>query len=336
MVWLQLAGCAAVILFAGSRLSHYGELIAEKSGLGKSWVGLVLLAVVTSLSQLVASLSAAVVHDLPDMAVSALMGSCMFNMMVIGLLDFASRDRPVSHMVQEGHILTAGFGIVLTGFAAVDILFGKKLPVLTFMHSMDPITIAFVPIYLLAMRIIFKFEKSRVKREDEKETSEAEKSKHNDSWAKLILVFLTCAIGIIAASYYLPAIAEQISAITGWGESFIGSSFIAIATCLPELAVSVSAARRGSFDMAVASLLGANLCYMVILAITDFCYIKEPLLRHVSQVNTLAALTAMISMGIVVIALTYRSERKFAFIAGDAVALIFVYVLADTLLFISH
>ncbi len=333
MVWLQFVLCATVILLAGSQLSRYAELMAEKSGFTKSWVGLVLLAVVASLSQLVTSLSAVVLHNLPDMAVSALMGSCMFNMMLIGLLDLTSGAKPVSRMVHEGHILSVGFGIVLIGFAAIDILFGKQLPILTLVHSMDPITVAFVPIYLLAMRLTFTFEKSRV---SEHEEEELKNEPENHSWIKLILIFAVCALGIIAASYYLPAIAENIARQTGWGQSFIGSSFIAITTCLPELAISVSAARRGAFDMAVASLLGSNLCYMVVLAITDFCYMKEPLLRHVSQSNTLAALTAMISMGIVVIALTYRSERKFLFIAGDAVALILVYVLANILLYISH
>ena len=88
--------------------------------------------------------------------------------------------------------------------------------------------------------------------------------------------------------------------------------------------------------MAVASLLGSNLCYMVILAITDFCYLKEPLLRHVAVTDTLCALSAMISMGIVVIALTYRPKKKYVFIAGDAVALILVYIMANVLLFIAR
>jgi cation:H+ antiporter len=334
MVWLQFACCAAVILYAGSRISRYGELIAEKSGLSASWVGLILLAVITSLSQLVASLSAAVVHNLPDMAVSGLLGSCMFNMMVIGLLDLASRGIPVSRMVHEGHILSAGFGIILIGGAAVDILFGKHLLVLTFLHSMDLITIAFVPIYALAMRIAFKFERARLNELAELKDQKSESSK--DSWAKLISCFLACALCIVGASYYLPAIAANIANLTGCGESFIGGSFIAVATCLPEVAVSVSAARRGAFDMAIASLLGSNLCYIVILAITDFCYVSEPLLRHVSQINALAALSAMISMAIVIIALTYKSEKKFLFLAGDAIALILVYILAEALMFTSH
>src|SRR5579885_2787335 len=301
---LEFAVCAAVILLAGSRLSRFAELIAEKSGISKGWVGLVLLAMMTAMSQLVASLSAAVVHDLPDMAVSGLIGSCMFNLMVIGLLDLTSKDRPVSYRVHEGHILSVGFGIVLIGLAAIDMLIGRKLPVLTWAHAMDPITVAFVPIYLLAMRLTFRFERARLRQFEEEEAA-VEAGSH--SWLKLISTFLVCALCIVAASYYLPA-----------------------------LAVSVSAACRGAFDMAVASLLGSNLCYMVIFAVTDFCYTREPLLRHVSVTDGLMALGAMISMGIVVIALTYRSEKKIAFIAGDAIALIFVYVLANVLAFMAH
>lgn len=135
--WLQFVLCAALIFFAGGRLSSCSDLIADKSGLSKNWVGLVLLAVTASSSQLVASITAVTCHDLPDLAVGGLMGSCMFNMLVIGLLDLFSAKKPVSNVVHRGHILSVGFGIVLLGFAAIDILFGKHLPVVQAMHRMD-------------------------------------------------------------------------------------------------------------------------------------------------------------------------------------------------------
>jgi cation:H+ antiporter len=141
------------------------------------------------------------------------------------------------------------------------------------------------------------------------------------------------SIAIVAAACYLPGLGEQIGRMTGWGESFIGSSFIAITTSLPEITVSIAAARIGSFDMAVANLLGSNLFNIMILAVVDFSYLKAPLLRSVSEVNALTALTAMITMGIVVIGLTYRSEKKLLFLAGDAIAILLVYILANTLLF---
>ncbi len=333
-LWIQFAICAAVILYAGSQLSIYGDVIADKTGISKGWIGLVLLATITSLPELISSVSAVTLHDLPDMAVSGTIGSCMFDMMIIGLLDTFSKKRPISLVIHQGHILSAGFGIVMMGFVAVDILFGKYLPILTNLNAMDPLSFAFVVVYLIAMKLIFSYERTKLKAYVADIAADPPQSK--ESLTSAIAIFTFNAILIVAAACYLPALGEEIGRITGWGESFIGSSFIAITTSLPELVVSFSAARRGSFDMAVANLLGSNLFNVVILSITDFFYLKAPLLRVVSQANTLTALTAMISMGIVVIALTYRSERKIWFLSGDALALILVYLLANILLFVAH
>ena len=47
LVWFSLIICIAAIGFAGARLSRYGDVIAEKTGIGGTWVGLILLATVT-------------------------------------------------------------------------------------------------------------------------------------------------------------------------------------------------------------------------------------------------------------------------------------------------
>jgi cation:H+ antiporter len=332
-VWIQFSICAIVILFAGSQLSRHGDVIAEKTGLGRSWIGLVLLATVTSLPELITGVSAVTLNDLPNMAVSGTLGSCMFNVLVIAGLDLLSKNRPVSHMVHEGHILSAGFGIVLVGLAVVDMLFGKYLPVLTLLNSIDPISLVFIVVYLIAIRIIFNFERQRV----EDFAGEIADLTHTEkSLARSVTIFVLNSILIVGSACYLPALGEEIAKTTGWGESFIGSSFIAITTSLPEITVSVAAARMGAFDMAVANLLGSNLFNIVILAATDMCYLKGPLLRSVSEINTLPALTVLIAMGIVVIGLTYRSGKKFWLLAGDAIAIAFVYILATVLLFVAH
>ena len=52
-IWLQFITCAALIGFAGPELSRSGDIIAEKTGLSHSWIGLILLATVTSLPELI-------------------------------------------------------------------------------------------------------------------------------------------------------------------------------------------------------------------------------------------------------------------------------------------
>ena len=113
------------------------------------WSGF--LATITSLPDLFTGISAVTLHDLPDIALSGIIGSCMFNMLTIALLDLVSKKEPVSHVVHQGHMISAGFGIILMGFAAMDILFGRHLPVLTFLHNTDPLSIIFIVVYLISM-----------------------------------------------------------------------------------------------------------------------------------------------------------------------------------------
>jgi cation:H+ antiporter len=334
MIWLEFCACAIVIFLAGSQLAKHGDVIAERTGLGKEWIGLVLLATITSLPDLFTGVSAVTFHDLPDMAVSGVIGSCMFNMMTIAILDLVSKKEPISHRVHQGHMISAGFGIVLMGFAAMDILFGRHLPVLTCLNNTDPLSIVFIGVYLLSMKLIYSYERHRL--QEFAGTAGPAPVEPTSSLRKSVILFVVNSIIIVATACLLPGFGEQIAKITGWGESFIGSSFIAISTSLPELAVSFTCARRGSFDMAVASLLGSNLFNIAILGILDFCYVKQPLLRAVSPINTIAALAAMITMGIAVIGLTYRSEKKYFFLGGDAIAILLVYILANVLLFIAH
>ena len=57
MVWIQFAVCLAIIVVAGTKLAKYGDLIAEKTGLGRVWIGVVLLATITSLPELTPGIS---------------------------------------------------------------------------------------------------------------------------------------------------------------------------------------------------------------------------------------------------------------------------------------
>ncbi len=51
LLWIAFILCTSVIVYAGTRLSMYGDIIAEKTGLGRTWIGVVLMALVTSLTE---------------------------------------------------------------------------------------------------------------------------------------------------------------------------------------------------------------------------------------------------------------------------------------------
>ena len=65
MVWLKFLLCLVIILFSGTKLALYGDAIARKTGLGGVWIGLVLIAAVTSMPELTTGVSSAAIVGLP-------------------------------------------------------------------------------------------------------------------------------------------------------------------------------------------------------------------------------------------------------------------------------
>src|SRR3970040_2840657 len=96
LLWLGFIACTSVIVYSGTRLSKYGDIIAEKTGLGRTWIGVVLMASVTSLPELVTGISSVTFADVPDIAVGDVLGSCVFNMFILAFLYAFYKPIPIS------------------------------------------------------------------------------------------------------------------------------------------------------------------------------------------------------------------------------------------------
>jgi cation:H+ antiporter len=322
ILWLQFAAVAAVILFAGTKLSRYGDVIAEKSGMGRTWVGIILLASVTSLPELITGASSVVIFDLPDLAVGNILGACMFNMLTIALLDVLSGRTPISTRANQGQVLAAGFGVLMLGVAAISIAGNTSMPALGWIGWYS---VAFFLIYAVAIRTVFLFEQRRV----------AELVHERVEAARYDSVSLRRAYGnyainaalVIGAAVYLPHIGDRIATATGLGGTFVGTTFIALTTTLPELVVSVAALRIGATDLIFGNLFGSNLFNLAILAVDDLLYVKGPLLSSAAQSHVISANTAMAMTAVAVIGLTYRASRKRFLFAWDSLAILVLYTL---------
>jgi cation:H+ antiporter len=327
IIWLQFILCAAVITFAGSRLTRYGDIIAEKTGLGRTWIGIVLLAIVTSLPELFTGVSSVVIFDVPDIAVGNVVGACMLNMLTIAFLDLVGGSTPVSARAHQGHVLSAGLSILMLGVVGLSLASGGAFGAIAWIGTYSFILMV---IYLVAMKALFSYEKRRLA-EFVKEFEEAQYEKI--SKAQAYGWFTTHALVIVTAAIFLPFIGDKIAEQTGLGESFVGSVFIAIATTLPELTVCYAAYRIGAVDMAVGNLLGSNLFNVNILAIDDFLYTNGPLLNHVSGNHVVTVVGTMAMTAVAVIGLTFRSASKRFLLSWDAMTIVALYSLTAFLLF---
>ena len=106
MIWMQFLATALVIVFGGTQLARYGDVLGEKSGLGRSWIGLVLLAATTSLPELFTGFSATALSSLPEIAMGNVLGSNLFNLLILGLDDVFYRRGPLLAGADVSHSVT--------------------------------------------------------------------------------------------------------------------------------------------------------------------------------------------------------------------------------------
>jgi len=329
MIWIEFLAGAGLIILAGTRLSRYADQIADRTGLSGGFIGFILLATVTSLPELAVSATSIVAVGSPDLAVGGLLGSNTFNLAIIVLLDILYRSGPLLQKVYPGHVLSAGLGVMFIGTVSALILFYEHGGVVE-IFGIGLNSFIFVAIYLIAVRLIFRYDRrSRTGAED------GRKPGRKGGLGTLGMKTATAAVVIMAVGIWLSITGEKIAAATGWGESFVGSLFLAAATSLPEAVVSIGALRLGRADMAVSNLLGSNLFNMLTIALCDVLYRPGALLASVSPAGIMSGLTALVMTGIVITALVYRTGTKSALRIGiEALALGFVYLTGSYFLFV--
>ena len=328
MVWFKFAICLAVILFAGTKLARYGDAIAEKTGLGRMWIGLVLLAAITSMPELATGVSSVALVGLPDLAVGTLLGSCALNLAILALLDIIQRGTPILTRASSGHKISACCGILLIVLAAGSILAGKRFSGLALGWVGISSIIIFAG-YLLGMWWTFRYEQKHPLA-----SSDTSENYGGISTRTVYIRFTLAALAVIAAGIWLSFIGDEIGETTGWNATFVGSLFLAITTSAPELVVTIAALRLGAIDMAVANVLGSNMFNIAIILPVDLFYTQGAILSSVST-NHLITATVVVIMNILVIAgLLLRHKRKtFGVISWNTLAIIVLYLFAAYALF---
>ncbi len=310
--------CTALITYSGTQLSKYGNRLAELTGLSKAWIGLILLATVTSLPELITGISAVVVVKAPDLAAGNVLGSCAFNLLILSVLDVMVK-KPITSLVKASHLVTGAFGIILLCTAGVAILFEHEVPALLWF---SPFTVLILLIYFAAMRGIFLHESTNPPEVSKK----ADAAGNKKALMRAISIYSIQAAVVIVSALFLPYFGDNIAQKTGMGDSFFGTLFLAITTSIPELVISVSALRIGAVDMAMGNLLGSNVFNIFVLAINDLFYSGGSLYTAISDTHLLSILVSVIMTAVVAIGLATRPEKKRWYLGQDTFVILILYI----------
>jgi cation:H+ antiporter len=313
-----------IIVITGSRLSKYGDIMADMLGWGKMFMGIILMASVTSMPELMSGISSVVILDAPDLAVGDIVGSCAFNILIISLMDiFYKGDKPLTSAAQTGHIIAASFGIMLLCLVAFAILMPSFFGTILWVGEFS---LLFLVLYLVAIRVVFLYNKRNYV------PSEKNNDANSLTLKQVIFKYAFNALILMGAAMLLPFFGKTLAEASGLGQSFFGTLFIAASTSLPEVVVSIAAIRLGTIDLAIGNVFGSNIFNIAILSLDDVLYTKGPIFLYTSPNHIIPVLGTIVITAIGIIGIVFKAEKKWK-LAIDTSLILVVYILMMGLLY---
>lgn len=243
-MWLQIVLFVvgiAVVLWGAGRLTDGAVGLAERMGMPQIVIGLTIVAMGTSMPEFFVSFMSAV-NGTPDLAVGNVVGSNIFNALLI--VGCAAAVMPIA---------------ILRNTVKKDIPFALISSVVLLMMCLDSSVSRLDAAILVGMFILFMVTTLKGAKGDNgsvPEVSEDSRKPMGVGKAALwIVVGLAC---LILGSNVFVDNASAIAKSLGMSEALIGLTIVAGGTSLPELATSVVSARRGNSGIAIGNVLGSN------------------------------------------------------------------------------
>jgi len=332
MVWIIFLIAAIVVLISGQKLTRAGDQLAEETGISRGFVGVILLGFVTSLPEMVSTVSATLISAAPNLAMGNIFGSNACNLAILAFLDLAvisKFDAPRNQLDDESR-LTSYLSLIIISLAMMALSAGGHWHIL----HIDVFSLAIATGYVIGLQKLHRFQ-SNNSTPGNSAPQASLKNNLRDLSPDLKRSLLINAAVIVAASMTLAASAGRIAEITGWGTTFVGNSLLAVATSLPEIVVTFSAVRLGSFAMAAGNIFGSNIFNVTILSLADLVYFHGSLFAAAAPSQGLIAAIGLLMTGLYLFAGHYASERK---LAGrwpvDSLLVVAVYLFSLYALFV--
>jgi cation:H+ antiporter len=318
---------ASVIWLMGSRLAIYADVIADRTGLGQALIGIVLLAVVTSLPEIARTITAGI-EQRPEVIIDSLFGGMILLLAVLAVADgIVAGKRTVTYFAPEPVLLLQGAVLILLlGIALAGATTGEFLSVFGVGLWVTIILI----VYLASLVEMRSYDARKPWRPAQIPTQESHKSTVADTKRQrpslrrtfalvAVISVLVFVMGIVITESGI-ALAQQ----SGLGTGFVGATLLAFAAALPETSVTFSAVRIGAYSMAISNIFGTNALLVALLFLGDVFY-PAPLLDTVSNAAIFAIAANIVTTVIYVMGMLERRNRTVLGMGLDSLSVLVTY-----------
>lgn len=322
--WISAAifiAAAAVVWWAGSRLTRYADAISELTGLGEAFVGMLILGGVTSLPEIAVSVSASVAGN-ASLAVNNILGGVALQVVIIVIGDALLRSRAItSRVAGPTTLLQAIFSCLLLLMMVLAITLNDRA-----MFGAGAWSTSVLLAGLAMFWLVSRYKNSETWKPDPPPRHEkGEQEGKPDSLGRAVL--LTSAMGaiILVAGFFLSKTGEAIAGQTGLGDNFVGATLVAAATSLPEISTVVVAVQIRRYTMAFADIFGTNMFDIMLIYLIDVVHSGPPVLNSQHDFALVGALLGITVTLLYTAGLIERRDKSVLRLGVDSWAVLAAY-----------
>lgn len=316
------AAAGLVVWFAGTRLARYADAFAEKTGIGRVAVGMILLGSVTSLPEITIA-TTSTLQGTPLLSITDVLGSAALNVVILAVAD-ATFDRGALTSIQgSSRVMLQGvLGIIVMALSVGAYVAGDVLFIGIGIWSW-----LMLSVYISSVVLVTKARQGDAWQPRQADEDREEFHADAEQWSlrRLGLLIAAAAAGILVAGVTLAQTGAAIAEQSGLGLSFFGAVFLAVTTSLPEISMTIALARRRQYEMAISGIFGTNIFNVTIIVLVDALHPGGPVLPEVGQPASVGALIGIVLTSIFLVGLIERRDRVFLRMGYDSIAVLLAY-----------
>ena len=293
------------LIYGADFIIQESEKIALHFNISPFIIGATLIAVGTSLPEMAVSMSASYKGN-GDIAVANVIGSTIFNIsLVLGAVFLIAKNVNPKRDIFAQDSAWSLFPILIFILMGID---GK-------LSRLD----GGLFIILMGGYLLFLIQSNQIESEIDDNIT-----KEKFGWSKSIILLIIGFIFVVGGADFAIDSATNIAKELGVSEWIIGLFLVAFGTSLPELTVSIKAARANNADMAIGAIIGSNVAnFTMVLGLSS---IIQPLNvdLHTNFFDVTAALIATIMLVFI------TANKLYSKSAGIAFMVILTLVIANS------
>tara|TARA_A100001037_G_scaffold301728_1_gene331867 strand:- start:7126 stop:8121 length:996 start_codon:yes stop_codon:yes gene_type:complete len=307
---------AGVVVYCGTKLAVYGDALAELTGLGRLFVGSILVALATSLPELSTNISAVSLNPPnPAIAIGNVFGANMINLFTFGAvaLVFGGSRFLANVSFEQKYLVFLAILMTVLGLLFISI------PINISAFNIGLPAGIILSMYVLGMWYIYK------KKPDD-ETSDDDEIQTSLTLTKAWLLFGVVSAGVVVGGIFLAISTDQIANITGISSGVLGIIAVSIVTTMPEASATIAAARMKAYDLGVAGLFGSCVFNVTIIGYADIFYREGIITTQGEPSHQIAGLVAvgLMLIGLAVILGKNKLPKPVLTIGVAAIVLIYL------------